>query len=116
MFIGWRPHGNAVTTVYGLAIERPQGSFAKMLRLLPFGSVSAGLAVAAEQVYVNRMSNAANQTRVPAGWHESLTRSKAEIAQCRSVSLLLILDRLRASAEGLEVAQPADATKAKTGH
>ncbi len=61
------------------------------------------------------MSNAANETRVPAGWQESLTRSKAEIASGQSVPLLPILDRIRAAAERLEAAEPADVNKANTG-
>jgi hypothetical protein len=55
------------------------------------------------------MSNAANQMRVPAGWQDSLTRSKAEIAAGQSVPLLPILDRLRAAAERLETAESTDA-------
>ncbi len=61
------------------------------------------------------MSNVANQTRVPAGWQESLTRSKAEIAAGQSVTLLPILDRLRSAAERLEAGENADANKANTG-
>jgi hypothetical protein len=41
----------------------------------------------------------------PAGWRESLVRSKAQIASGESVPLLPILDRLRASAERLEAEQ-----------
>lgn len=61
------------------------------------------------------MSNPANQTRLAAGWQESLTRSKAEIAAGQSVPLLPILDRLRAAAERLEADEPADTNKANTG-
>jgi len=39
------------------------------------------------------------------GWNESLARSKAQIEAGQTVPLLPILDRLRASAERLEVAQ-----------
>jgi hypothetical protein len=41
----------------------------------------------------------------PVGWLESLMRSEAQIAAGESVPLLPILDRLRASAEQLEVSQ-----------
>lgn len=48
------------------------------------------------------MSEAANPSRVPAGWLESLERSKAQLAAGQTVPLLPVLDRLRASAERLE--------------
>ena len=48
------------------------------------------------------MSEAANPSRAPAGWQESLERSKAQIAAGATVPLLPALDRLRASAERLE--------------
>ena len=41
----------------------------------------------------------------PAGWHESLERSKAQIAAGESVPLLPVLDRLRAAAERIEADQ-----------
>jgi len=41
----------------------------------------------------------------PAGWRESLKRSKAEIAAGAAVPLLPVLDRLRAAAERLEAEQ-----------
>jgi hypothetical protein len=41
----------------------------------------------------------------PAGWLESLERSKAQIAAGESVPLVPILDRLRTSAERLEAEQ-----------
>ena len=42
---------------------------------------------------------------VPAGWRESLERSKAQIAAGGTVPLLPLLDRLRAAAERLEAEQ-----------
>jgi hypothetical protein len=41
----------------------------------------------------------------PAGWRESLERSKAQIAAGEAVPLLPVLDRLRASAERIEAEQ-----------
>jgi len=41
----------------------------------------------------------------PAGWQESLARSKEQIAAGERVPLLPVLDRLRASAERLEAEQ-----------
>ena len=38
----------------------------------------------------------------PAGWLDSLTRSKAQIEAGQTVPLLPILDKLRASAEAIE--------------
>ena len=55
--------------------------------------------------YAHVMSNTANRAAAPAKWLESLARSKAEIASGRTVPLLPILDRLRASAERLEAAK-----------
>lgn len=52
--------------------------------------------------YVLKMSTAANHASVPAGWLESLGRSKAELAAGQTVPLMPVLDRLRASAERLE--------------
>ena len=43
-----------------------------------------------------------DDTPVPAGWIESLTRSKADIAAGRSVPLMPVLDRLRAAAKALD--------------
>jgi hypothetical protein len=51
------------------------------------------------------MSNTADRAPAPAGWLESLSRSKAQIAAGESVPLLPILDRLRATAERLEAEQ-----------
>ena len=50
---------------------------------------------------IHGMSEAANPSRAPAGWRESLERSKAQIAGGQTVPLLPVLDRLRASAERL---------------
>jgi hypothetical protein len=55
--------------------------------------------------YSVTMSENSNQTSPPAGWRESLARSKAQIAAGESVPLLPVLDRLRASAEHLEAEQ-----------
>jgi hypothetical protein len=56
------------------------------------------------------MSSTADRATVPAGWLESLERSKSQIAAGITVPLIPILDRLRASAERLEAAdnQPQD--------
>jgi hypothetical protein len=55
------------------------------------------------------MSSTTDRPTVPAGWLESLERSKAQIAMGMTVPLIPILDRLRASAERLEAAdQPQD--------
>jgi hypothetical protein len=51
------------------------------------------------------MSNTANHASAPAGWLESLARSNAQIAAGKTVPLLPVLDRLRASAERLESEQ-----------
>ena len=51
---------------------------------------------------IRPMSEAANTSRTPAGWRETLQRSKAQIAAGQTVPLLPVLDRLRASAERLE--------------
>ena len=51
---------------------------------------------------IRGMSEAANSSRAPPGWRESLERSKAQIAAGQTVPLLPVLDRLRASAERLE--------------
>ena len=51
---------------------------------------------------IRRMSEAANSSRAPTGWQESLARSKAQIAAGHTVPLLPVLERLRASAERLE--------------
>jgi hypothetical protein len=54
--------------------------------------------------YDKVMSSTADRATVPAGWVESLERSKAQIAAGMTVPLIPILDRLRASAERLEAA------------
>lgn len=59
------------------------------------------------------MSNTATRPAAPAGWLESLARSKAEIATGQTVPLLPLLDRLRASAERLEAAQDVSPDEAK---
>ncbi len=59
----------------------------------------------ATAAYCPSMVETSPETPAPAGWHESLARSKAQIAAGRSVPLLPILDRLRASAERLEAEQ-----------
>lgn len=51
------------------------------------------------------MSNGAETLPPPAGWEESLARSKAQIVAGKRVALMPILDRLRASAERLEAEQ-----------
>lgn len=62
------------------------------------------------------MSSTADRATVPAGWVESLERSKAQIAVGVTVPVILILDRLRASAERLEAAdnQPQDEAETPT--
>lgn len=50
------------------------------------------------------MASTAPRASAPAGWLESLARSKAQIAAGQTVPLLPLLDRLRASAERLEAA------------
>ena len=51
---------------------------------------------------IRLMSEAANSSPAPAGWRESLERSKAQIAAGQILPLLPVLDRLRVSAERLE--------------
>ena len=51
----------------------------------------------------------------PAGWRESLARSKTQISAGEGVPLLPILDRLRASAERLESEQGVTADGIKVG-
>ncbi len=55
--------------------------------------------------YCPCMAETSPEAPAPAGWHESLVRSKAQIAAGESVPLLSVLDRLRASAERLEAEQ-----------
>jgi hypothetical protein len=64
--------------------------------------------------YDQVMSSTADRATVPAGWVESLERSKAQIAAGVTVPLIPILDRLRGSAERLEVAdnRPEDEAEA----
>jgi len=59
------------------------------------------------------MSNLPNRAKVPAGWLESLARSKAQIAAGQTVPLLSILNRLRALAERLEAEQGLPPDEAK---
>ena len=59
------------------------------------------------------MSEAANPSRAPASWQQSLKRSKAQIAAGQSVPLLPTLDRLRASAERLEAEMGVTSDEAK---
>ncbi len=50
----------------------------------------------------------------PAGWRESLERSKAQIAAGEAVPLLPVLDRLRAAAERIEAEQGVTADGERT--
>ena len=59
------------------------------------------------------MSEAATPSRAPAGWQESLERSKAQIVVGHTVPLLPVLDRLRASAERLEAEMGVNPDEAK---
>ena len=59
----------------------------------------------AAAAYCPSMAETSPETPAPAGWHESLARSKAQIAAGRSVPLLPALDRLRALTERLEAEQ-----------
>ena len=59
----------------------------------------------ATAAYCAGMAEMSPEAPAPAGWHESLARSKAQIAAGQSVPLLPVLDRLRASAERLETEQ-----------
>jgi hypothetical protein len=80
-------------------------------------SPKAPLEPAARDAYCPRMAETSPGTPAPAGWHESLSRSKAQIAAGESVPLLPVLDRLRASAERLEAEQgiTADGAEAPAG-
>lgn len=51
------------------------------------------------------MAGTPPEAPVPAGWYDSLARSKAQVAAGESVPLLPVLDRLQASAERLEAEQ-----------
>jgi hypothetical protein len=51
------------------------------------------------------MQDIADRAHAPAGWLESLSRSKQQIEAGERVPLLPILDRLRVSAERLESEQ-----------
>jgi hypothetical protein len=51
------------------------------------------------------MADTPPEAPVPAGWHDSLARSKVHVAAGESVPLLPVLDRLRASAKRLEAEQ-----------
>ncbi len=59
----------------------------------------------ATAAYCPSMVETSPETPAPAGWHESLARSKTQIAAGQSIPLLPVLDRLRASAERLEAEQ-----------
>ena len=59
------------------------------------------------------MSETATPSRAPAGWLESLERSKEQIAAGHTVPLLPILDRIRASAERLEAEMGVNPDEAK---
>jgi hypothetical protein len=64
--------------------------------------------------YHQAMSSTADRATVPAGWRESLERSKAQIAAGVTVPLIPILERLRASAERLEAADGQTQDEAET--
>jgi hypothetical protein len=70
------------------------------------------LEVGSRTGYILPMTNPAKRIVAPAGWLESLERSKAQIAAGQSVPLLPVLDRLRASAERLEAEQALSADEA----
>lgn len=55
-----------------------------------------------QNAYSDGMSNATNRASIPAGWSESLARSKAQIAAGQTVPLVPVLDRLRTAADRLE--------------
>ena len=55
--------------------------------------------------YDRTMTKTSSPPQPPAGWQDSLVRSKSQIASGESVPLMPLLDRLRASAERLEDAQ-----------
>ena len=55
--------------------------------------------------YHQAMSSTADRATVPAGWRESLERSKAQIAAGVTVPLIPILERLRASLFDVELLQ-----------
>lgn len=55
--------------------------------------------------YCLRMPETSPEKPVPAGWHERVVRNKTQIAAGRSVPLLPVSDRLRATAERLEAEQ-----------
>jgi hypothetical protein len=63
------------------------------------------------------MAETSPGTPVPAGWQDSLSRSKSQIAAGESVLLLPALGRLHASAERLEAEQgvTADGAEATAG-
>ena len=66
-----------------------------------------------ELLYNLTMSEAADPFPSPAGWRDSLERSKAQIAAGQTIALLPILDRLRASAERLETEMGVSPDEAK---
>jgi hypothetical protein len=70
---------------------------------------------AARSAYRPVMSDRPKSASPPAGWEESLARSKAQIAAGERVPLLAILDRLRASAERLEAEQGVTADGVRIG-
>jgi hypothetical protein len=63
--------------------------------------------------YYPAMSETSPEAPVPARWHDSLARSKAQVAAGQSVPLLPVLDRLRSSAERLEAEQEVTADGVK---
>ena len=51
------------------------------------------------------MENTIDRPSAPAGWLESLERSKAQIAAGQTVPLVPVLERLRTAADRLDVEQ-----------
>ena len=67
--------------------------------------LDGALEPAAGKAHSPLMAETSSGTPAPAGWKESLSRSKAQIAGGEGVPLLPVLDRLGAAAERLEVEQ-----------
>ena len=86
----------------GCRASRPARDAAIRLTARHAASTPPMLETASRFAYTPAVPDRPKSAPPPAGWEESLARSKAQIAAGQSVPLLPILDRLRASAERLE--------------
>ena len=100
--------------LYGMDVRRPQGGELREARRA-VGEADNALEHCLQRHYNSSMATDPHHTPVPAGWLESLARSKADIAAGRSVPLLPILDRLRAAAKTLDGSDDSTENSKQTG-